>query len=113
MRRIRKVWVNGHEAVRRMAAAEGLAVAPLANGFASSDDAGRLQQICDRLGRAQLRMFFERWMSVLPLPLNEADRAAGYWWQLSMRQIETSRTIVLDDPRRGPAYPPGANGIAV
>jgi hypothetical protein len=98
-----KVWVNGHDAVRRMAAAEGLAVAPLANGFAACDDPVRLQQICDRLGPAQLRMFFERWMARLPLPLGNADRAAGYWWQLSMRQIETSRTIVLDDPRRARA----------
>ncbi len=95
-----KMWVNGHAAVRQMAAAEGLAVAPLANGFAACDDPARLQQICDQLGPAQLRMFFERWMSRLPLPLGDADRAAGYWWQLSMRQIETSRTIVLDDPRR-------------
>ena len=29
-----------------------------------------------------------------------ADRAAGYWWELSMRQVEVSRTLVLDDPRR-------------
>ena len=39
-------------------------------------------------------------MSVLPLPLTEHDRAAGYWWELSMRQIETSRTLVFDAPRR-------------
>jgi hypothetical protein len=95
-----KMWVNGHDAVRQMAAAEGLAVVPLANGFAACDDPGRLQQLCDQLGPAHLRMFFQRWMAALPLPLGEADRAAGYWWQLSMRQIETSRTIVLDDPRR-------------
>ncbi len=72
----------------------------LANGFAGCDDPAALQQQCDRLGTAHLRMFFERWMARLPLPLDDADRAAGYWWQLSMRQIETSRNIVLDDPRR-------------
>ncbi len=98
-----KVWVNGHEAVRRMAAAEGLAVAPLANGFAACADPDRLQEICDQLGPAHLRMFFERWMSALPVPLSDSDRAAGYWWQLSVRQLETSRTIVLDDPRRARA----------
>jgi hypothetical protein len=37
-------------------------------------------------------------MSVLPLPLTPADRDAGYWWELSMRQIETSRTLVFDTP---------------
>ncbi len=36
----------------------------------------------------------------LPLPLDQADRDAGYWWRLSMRQVETSRTLVFDDPRR-------------
>jgi len=25
---------------------------------------------------------------------------AGYWWELSMRQVETSRTLVFDAPRR-------------
>src|SRR3954451_2981294 len=43
-------------------------------------------------------------MSVLPLPLTEHDRAAGYWWELSMRQIETSRTLVFDAPRRARAF---------
>jgi hypothetical protein len=35
-------------------------------------------------------------MAKLPLPLTSADRDAGYWWELSMRQIETSRTLVFD-----------------
>lgn len=39
-------------------------------------------------------------MGVLPLPLTEHDQVDGYRWELSMRQIETSRTIVLDAPRR-------------
>jgi hypothetical protein len=43
-------------------------------------------------------------MSVLPLPLTDHDRAAGYWWELSMRQVETSRTIVFDAPRRARAF---------
>ena len=35
-------------------------------------------------------------MAVIPLPLDAADRDAGFWWELSMRQIETSRTLVFD-----------------
>ena len=95
-----KVWCNGHEAVRRMAAAAGLQVTPLANGFAACGDPAALQDLCDQVQAGRLKVFFERWMSRLPLPLTPADRAAGYWWELSMRQVETSRTIVLDDPRR-------------
>jgi hypothetical protein len=43
-------------------------------------------------------------MRVLPVPLTDADRAAGYWWELSMRQIETSRTIVFDAPRHARGF---------
>ncbi|MEI2778353.1 MAG: hypothetical protein V9G19_20765 [Tetrasphaera sp.] len=34
----------------------------------------------------------------VPLPLTAADRDGGYWWPLSMRQVETCRTIVFDAP---------------
>jgi hypothetical protein len=40
----------------------------------------------------------------LPLPLTAADREHGYWWELSMRQIEVSRTMVFDQPRTGRAF---------
>ena len=43
-------------------------------------------------------------MSRLPLPLTEHDRAAGYWWELSMRQVEVSHTLVFDAPRHARAF---------
>ncbi|MGH3556266.1 MAG: hypothetical protein ACRDTK_01885 [Mycobacterium sp.] len=67
------------------------------NGFATCSDPVGLQAICDRLGPEAILVFAERWWSVLPL--TEADRAAGYWWELAMRQVETSRTLVFDTPR--------------
>jgi hypothetical protein len=42
-------------------------------------------------------VFFERWMS--RLLLTAADRTAGYWRKLSLRQVEVSPTIVFDAPR--------------
>ena len=39
-----------------------------------------------------------------PRPLHSSDRAAGYWWELSMRQVEVSRTLVFDDPRRARGF---------
>jgi hypothetical protein len=57
-----------------------------------------------RLGPGTVEVFFERWMSVLPLPFTEHDRAAGYWWELSMRQIEVSRTIVFTQPRHARGF---------
>jgi hypothetical protein len=99
-----KVWVNGHEWAKRQAAAAGIAFTELANGFASTADPTGLQDICDRLGSGTLQVFFERWMAWLPLPLTGADRAGGYWWELSMRRIEVSRTVVFDAPRHGRAF---------
>lgn len=95
-----KVWLNGHEWAKRQATHAGIGYTELSNGFATCEDPEGLQAICDRLGPGTIAVFFERWMSILPLPLDAADRAAGYWWELSMRQVETSRTIVFDAPRR-------------
>jgi hypothetical protein len=93
-----KVWINGHEWAKRQCGKAGIGFTALSNGFATCADPEALQAICDRLGPGTIEVFFQRWMSVLPLPLTPADRDAGYWWELSMRQIETSRTLVFDTP---------------
>lgn len=100
-----KIWLNGHEWAKRQATKDGIEFAELSNGFASATDPAGLQAICDRLlGPGAIRVFAERWWSILPLPLTEHDRAAGYWWELSMRQVETSRTLVFDAPRHARGF---------
>src|SRR6266704_1645425 len=99
-----KIWLNGHEWAKRQAERAGIGVTALSNGFAACDDPAALQAICDRLGPGTIRVFFERWISRLPLPLSTTDRDAGFWWDLTMRQVETSRTIVLDAPRHARAF---------
>jgi hypothetical protein len=99
-----KVWVNGHEWAKRQAVKAGICFTELSNGFASCDDPAGLQAICDALGPDQIEAFFDHWCSLLPLPLIGSDRAAGYWWELSMRQIEVSRTLVFDAPRRARGF---------
>ncbi|MDT5260732.1 MAG: hypothetical protein QOD10_5812 [Mycobacterium sp.] len=99
-----KVWLNGHEWAKRQATQAGIGFSELSNGFATCADPAALQAICDRLGPGTIGVFFERWMSRLPLPLTEHDRAAGYWWELSMRQIEVSRTLVFDAPRHARGF---------
>jgi hypothetical protein len=94
-----KVWANGHEWAKRQATKAGVSFTALANGFATCDQPDILQTICDRFGPADLARLFDRWMSFIPTPLGETDRAGGYWWELSMRQIEVSRTLVFDAPR--------------
>jgi hypothetical protein len=95
-----KIWLNGHEIVKRMAAGCGIAVTPLANGFAAATDPAGLQELCEQIEAGTLRVFFDRWAARIPLPLTGADRAGGYWWETSMRQVEVARTLVFDDPRR-------------
>jgi hypothetical protein len=99
-----KIWLNGHEWAKRQADAAGVGYRSLANGFAACDDRAGLQAICDRLGPADIQGFFDRWMTQIPAPLQAADREGGYWWELSMRQVEVSRTIVFDDPRRARGF---------
>jgi hypothetical protein len=38
------------------------------------------------------------------LPLTDTDRDPGYWWEISMRQVEVSRTIVFDAPRHARGF---------
>jgi len=99
-----KVWLNGHEWAKQQATTAGVGFTELANGFGSCDEPAALQGICDRLGPADVDAFFDRWMTIIPTPLDATDRAAGYWWELSMRQVEVSRTIVFDQPGRGRAF---------
>ena len=99
-----KVWLNGHEWAKRQADRAGVGYRALANGFATCDQPDELQAICDRFGPADVQGFFDRWIDVIPTPFTAADRAAGYWWELSMRQVEVSKTLVFDDPRRARSF---------
>ena len=94
-----KIWVNGHEWAKRQAVKAGIEFKALSNGFFSYPDPEGLQQICDSLGPGDIQRFAERWPARLPLPLDRAGRDAWYWWELSMRQIEVSRTIAFTAPR--------------
>ena len=99
-----KIWVNGHEWAKRQAARAGIAFTELSNGFASCEDPAALQEICDRLQPGTIEVFAQRWLHRLPMPFTRADQRAGYWWEISMRQVEVSRTLVFDAPRRARAF---------
>jgi hypothetical protein len=99
-----KVWVNGHEWAKRQAIKAGISFTELSNGFAATSDPDGLQAICDRLQPGTIGVFFARWMARLPVPLTAADQAAGFWWDLTMRQVEISRTLVFAAPRHTRAF---------
>ena len=99
-----KLWCNGHEWAKRQATKQGIGFTPLSNGFATCEDPVALQALCDRLGPVHIRALLERWMSQVPRPLTDRDRGAGFWWDLSMRQIEVSRTLIFSFPRHARAF---------
>jgi hypothetical protein len=100
-----KIWLNGHEYAKRKAKAAGIAFTELDNGFATTDDPAGLQDVCDTVGPGAIRVFCERWWARLPLPLTDADRAAGCWWDIAMRrQVEVSRTIVFTTPTHARSF---------
>src|SRR5262249_1220718 len=99
-----KIWVNGHEWAKQQARKIGFAFTELSNGFASAEDPAVLQRICDALQAGTINVFYQRWLARLPLPLDAADQRAGYWWELSMAQVEVSRTIVFAQPRHARAF---------
>ena len=99
-----KIWVNGHEWAKQQAPEIGFAFTELPNGSASAHDPAVLQRICDALQPGTISVFFQRWLSRLPLPLGAADQEAGYSWELSMAQVEVSRTIVFAQPRHARVF---------
>jgi AbrB family looped-hinge helix DNA binding protein len=96
-----KVCLNGHEWAKRQLDKLGIGYTALDNGFLECADPQALQKVCDSLGPQQIEAFLARWLERLPMPLTSQDRAAGYTWQLSIWQMETSLTQVFDRPARG------------
>ena len=72
-----KIWLNGHEWVKRQAARAGIGFTALSNGFAACEDPAALQAICDRLGPGTINVFTQRWLHRLPLPFTTRDHDAG------------------------------------
>lgn len=99
-----KVYLNGHEWAKRQLQKECITFEALDNGFLSCQNPQRLQALCTSLSTEHIETFFEKWMSILPLPLSQDDRQASYRHRLSVQQIEMSLTQVLDAPEVGRAF---------
>ena len=96
-----KVYLNGHEWVKRQLHKQKIAFESLDNGFLSCPDPQALQEICHQLSASQIEEFFYKWIARLPYPLTEEDQRAGYRHRLSVWQLEVSLTQVFDRPIRG------------
>ena len=98
------VYLNGHEWAKRQLERAGVGYEALDNGFRSCEDPGFLQRVCDRLGPGAVKSFWWRWCRRLPSPFTDADRRAGYVYELAFRQFEISDTRVFDRPQAGRSF---------
>ncbi|MGH3756121.1 MAG: hypothetical protein ACRDRP_26260, partial [Pseudonocardiaceae bacterium] len=99
-----KLCINGHEWAKRQAEKEEVVFTALDNGFAAVDDPAAVQEICDRLGPAQIDALLRKWLAILPHPFTAADRSAGYRYDISILQVEFSLTQMLDHPVSGRVF---------
>ena len=99
-----KVWLNGHEWAKRQATQAGIGFTELSNGFATCDDPAALQAICDRLGPGTIDGVLRTLDEHAAAAAERRRPGCGYWWELSMRQIEVSRTMVFDAPRHARGF---------
>lgn len=98
-----KVCFNGHEWAKQQLRKQHLTFEPLENGFAGCAEPARLQAICHQLNAEKIQALFDRWVDQLPWPLSKSERAASYRHELSVWQLEVSRTQVFVDPEQGRA----------
>lgn len=96
-----RVWLNGHEWLKRQLAKAGIGFRPLDNGLLSVERPETAQALASQLGPREVRAYLDHWLGELPQPLTAADRARGYHYACSMKQIEIADTRVFDRPLRG------------
>jgi hypothetical protein len=99
-----KLWINGHEYVKRQLAKEGIAFEALDNGILSCANPQRLQRLCDSLSAHKIDSLLRKWLGRLPHPFTPEDRAAGFRYDVSILQAEFSLTQVLDRPQTGRVF---------
>jgi len=96
-----KLCLNGHEYLKRQLSKKGIAYEPLDNGLLSCEDPKRAQSICDHLDSTKIGKLWIKWTRRLPHPYTAKDRAAGYTYDLSVRQAEFALTQIFDRPLTG------------
>lgn len=96
-----KLIINGHEWAKRQLEKMGIAYESLDNGFLSCQDPETLQHHCTLFGPDPIEHLFRKWLARLPYPFGADDQGAGYSHELSVWQLEVSRTHVFDQPVHG------------
>lgn len=96
-----KACFNGHEWAKQQLRQAGIEFEELSNGFLSCAEPEHLQTTCHQLDAEKIQTLFDHWVDQIPWPLSAQQQAAGYRHQLSIWQMEVSRTQVFADPEQG------------
>jgi hypothetical protein len=72
-----KLWINGHEYVKRQLAKDGIAFEALDNGILSCINPQRLQQLCDSLSAHNIDSLLRKWLAQLPHPFTPGRSRCG------------------------------------
>lgn len=99
-----KLCLNGHEYLKCQLKKRGIGFEALDNGLLSCEDLPAAQRICERLDAPKIETFFRKWLRRLPHPFSQADRRAGYRYELSILQAEFSLTQVWDRGLNGRCF---------
>jgi hypothetical protein len=98
------ISANGHEWLKRQLELRGVRYEDLDNGLRAVDDPELAHRLAASLSAGHLHRLIAKWLPVLPSPLLDDDRAAGFNWAFSIRQMEISDTAVFDRPQVGRAW---------
>ena len=96
-----KLCINGHEYLKRQLDKRCIGYKPLDNGILSCEDPRKAQAICDGLSAMKIGRLAHKWFRLLPHPYTARDRAAGYNYDISVRQCEFALTQIFDRPLSG------------
>jgi len=96
-----KLYINGHEYLKRQLEKRGVAFEALDNGIKSCANPKLLQRLADEMNAERIDRLLRKWLRRLPHPFPARDRAAGYRYDLSILQAEFALTQVLDQPVTG------------
>ena len=99
-----KLYINGHEYLKRQLAAHGIKFQALDNGILSCADPQAMQALADSLSARKIDGLLRKWLKRLPHPFTPKDRAAGFRYQISILQSEYALTQVLDQPVNGRVF---------
>lgn len=96
-----KLCLNGHEYLKRQLKKRGVTFEALDNGIRSCGNPRKMQAIADGLSATKIEALWRKWSKILPNPYTNADRKAGFDYQLFIQQAEFARTQVFDRPQSG------------